>query len=369
MSSNDLQVLYLPYYGDANEYQNLLTSSVSESGVEPVKREMSLFFPLVRNVVAHGDIDIVHLIWTHPFFIVGGVLPSSTLEAMTSYVRAALFLLDFTLARLLGVKFVWTVHNKQNHERYHIELDHWISRFLAERVGKMTVECERAKTVVADLFEVSDPSKIEVIEEGSYIGSYEDEISRENARDQLGAEPDETIVVYFGQIRDYKKVPTLIETFSAIDPDDARLVIAGNPYTDVIEADIRRRTAGRENITTTLKFIPNEDVQVYMRGADVVALPYEDIMTSGSVLLSMSFGRPVVTPAIGCIPEVLAANGGFLYEQDEPSGFESALRSAIETSRDELAEMGEANYEYAQEFTWDAVGSSTVELYREVVRN
>ena len=67
-------------------------------------------------------------------------------------------------------------------------------------------------------------------------------------------------------------------------------------------------------------------MQMYLRAADAVVLPYKDVLTSGSAILAMTFGQPVIAPAIGCLPESLGAEGTILYDPSTPDGLERALR-------------------------------------------
>ncbi|GAB6861112.1 glycosyltransferase [Haloplanus litoreus] len=358
-----MRVLYLPYYGDSNEYQNLLTNAVAERGVTPIEGTMHLLFPLTRNVLAADRPDVLHLIWTHPFFIVGDYTGSNVLDAVASYGRALLFVLDLLIVHLLGVDVVWTVHNKHNHEKHHLRLDRTVNRFVGRIADELTVECAAAKSTVVDLFGV-DESKINVVSEGSYVGTYPDDADRESSRARLGLDEETFVFVYFGMIRRYKGLPDLLDAFEALD-EPAVLYVAGNPYTETIDREIRTRIDAMPNVEARLEFIPNDEVQYYMRAADVVTLPYRDIMTSGSVLLAMSFGRPVVTPAMGCIPAVLPDDdSAFLYDQGDEESLRTALRTARSTPRDELAAMGRRNYERALDLDWDDIGDDTVDIYR-----
>jgi glycosyltransferase involved in cell wall biosynthesis len=334
---------------------------VAEEGVETVEGEMYLLFPLLRNYLG-TDVDLIHFIWTHPFFIVGDYTGSHLLDAVLSYGRAVLFVLDLLAVRLLGAAFVWTVHNRHNHERYHVRLDHTVSRLLARLVDEFTVECERAKWEVVDLFG-APAGRVHVVPEGSYVGSYPDEVGKREARDRLGVDDDAFLFVYFGQLREYKEVPSLVEAFRALDVPDARLLVAGNPYTDEIEARVGGLVAATDGASAVFEFVPNEEVQLYMNAADVVTLPYREIMTSGSVLLAMSFGRAVVAPSLGCIPVLVDEDGAFLYDRSAPDGLRAAMRAAYDEGPERLERMGDANYDRATAMTWDEVGTETVEIY------
>ncbi len=67
-------------------------------------------------------------------------------------------------------------------------------------------------------------------------------------------------------------------------------------------------------MTLALETIPDDQMQVYLRAADAVVLPYRDVLSSGSAILAMTFGQPVIAPAIGCLPESLGSEGTILYD-------------------------------------------------------
>lgn len=58
----------------------------------------------------------------------------------------------------------------------------------------------------------------------------------------------------------------------------------------------------------------------YMKAADVMVLPYRDIINSGSAILGMSFGKAIIAPHLGCIPEILKSEGGILYDPNDKNG-------------------------------------------------
>ena len=83
------------------------------------------------------------------------------------------------------------------------------------------------------------------------------------------------------------------------------------------------RVFGLDNLTaeseakSRLGFVPDDELQVYLRAADVVATPFLEILTSGSVLLAMSFERAVIAPRRGCVAETVGDDGGILYDADD----------------------------------------------------
>ena len=126
---------------------------------------------------------------------------------------------------------------------------------------------------------------------------------------------------------------------------DARLVIAGRAWTRATRQRIAPLAAADARVRLDLGFVPDEELQVYLRAADVVAAPFLEIFTSGSVLLAMSFERAVIAPRRGCVAETLDDAGGLLYDADDPRGLERALRAAMTA---DLEAMGRHNGERAR---------------------
>jgi beta-1,4-mannosyltransferase len=98
-----------------------------------------------------------------------------------------------------------------------------------------------------------------------------------------------------------------------------------------------------------------------MNAADIVVQPFKKIMTSGSVILAMSFGKPVIAPAIGCMPDILDNEGNFLYEPSDPNGLLKAMQLALEA---DLIKMGKHNFQLAKQYSWEGIAKGTAEIYR-----
>jgi beta-1,4-mannosyltransferase len=99
---------------------------------------------------------------------------------------------------------------------------------------------------------------------------------------------------------------------------------------------------------------------VFLRAADAVVLPYRDVLTSGSAILAMTFGLPVVAPRIGCLPEALDGCS-ILYDPDRPPGLRAALDEAL---RADLRALGARAAAVAASLDWGMVGARTAAIYR-----
>ncbi len=100
-----------------------------------------------------------------------------------------------------------------------------------------------------------------------------------------------------------------------------------------------------------------------MNAADVVAFPYKNILTSGAVMLAISFGRACLAPRKDCITEVLDYQGAFLYDPTLKSGLLRSMQEAIRR-KDLTSGMGEYNYQKSKSWSWDHVAKKTLDVYK-----
>ena len=153
-----------------------------------------------------------------------------------------------------------------------------------------------------------------------------------------------------------------MEVFTRLPDDDVTLLLAARVYNaysaEVVE---KVRHADPRVVVHSSPHFPNEELQTYFNAADVVVLPFLNVLTSGSAIAAMSFGRPVIVPAMGCLPELVDDSVGILYDPQQPDGLFQALRAIRQR---DVAAMGAAAYRRAQSFSWDEIARQTLEVYQ-----
>jgi beta-1,4-mannosyltransferase len=142
----------------------------------------------------------------------------------------------------------------------------------------------------------------------------------------------------------------------------SRLIVAGRPIDEAMEEEIRQASADDPRVCTALRFIPDQELPLYFAVADVVLLPFRQITTSGSAILAMSFGRPVIAPADGCLPEYVNATSGILYDPKDQNGLACAIERC---SQIDLKSMGEAAYQQIAPLTAQAFARRHLEIYQQ----
>ena len=299
-----------------------------------------------------GELRVVHLHLANATLSRPGV--SASLIAATRFLRG----LHRLKAR--GVRVIWTVHDLHHPETTHRRLDHLIGALLIRTVDAAIVHSTGAADAVARTFRY-DTARLQIVPHGHYIDWYPNTVSKATARATLGVPAGNKVFLYFGAIRKYKQVPALIDAFYRLDPPQVTLLIAGWPLND--QAAERVRAAGRDGrlIIARPEFIEDGDVQLYFNASDAVVLPVEDVLTSGSVFLAMSFARAVITPQIFPMTSALPDGGAIFYPPQMPGALENALKAACSS---DLASMGERNLEHVRRNNdWGAVGRQVREIY------
>lgn len=346
-----MTVLFVPDYTDGNPYQSNLADELDE---EVTYGNAESAFPVVGALLTE-DIDVVHVHWLNSYFTA-----ETRREAAFGL---ALFVLRLAAIRLAGVAVVWTVHNVWTHESAHPWLERRCKRwFVRSTCDRLVVHCEAVTdNLVAELdLDASVRDRVTVIPHGHYVDNYENDCSRATARQQLGVPDSATVFLFFGLIRRYKGVLDLVDAFEQLAAPETYLLVAGNPATETLEAELSRRTESGDRMRGVYEYVPNDDIQQYMNAADVVVLPFQKVSTSGSAILAMSFGKALVVPELGCLPAVVDEAGGVQYDPDRSDGLLRALEAAMDR---DLDAMGQHNFERVQSYDWETIADRTQAVY------
>lgn len=277
-----------------------------------------------------GRGDIVHLHWPALIYAQG----VTRWQLAVSYFR---FLRWLCALKQRGVRIFWTAHNLLPHEATRLPgADLFARRLLVRLADGVFVHGPAAEAVLLAAFPAA-AGKTVLIEHGVMAGYYPAQIGRAEARARLGLGEGDFAYLFIGQWRPYKNLPQLISAVAEL-ADDSLLILAGNAparYRAEISALARDRLGDRVRIHPGR--VADEQLQVFCRAADVAALPYREILTSGAAVLALSFGCPVVAPRRGHLEDLIDDANGVLFPIDEPAGLRDALRTARQRSFDRAA--------------------------------
>lgn len=192
--------------------------------------------------------------------------------------------------------------------------------------------------------------------------NFGERVNREEACKKLGLDPDVRYTLFFGLIRDYKGLDTLLEAWSKFRRDGHKLLIAGEFYTSADRYHRQIESLGiKEDIILHDFFIPDEDVRNYFSVADCVVLPYKSATQSGVTQICYNFCTPVIVTDVGGLKEIVPDGRVGYVCQASAEGVHEALEKIY--SSDNISRFAEAMIEERKRFTWKAMCDKIEELY------
>lgn len=344
-----MRVLMTPFVD--NPYQHILKDKLEESGVEVIDEE---FIPpyLILFKVLRNQPDVLHLNWVDRFYLTDNDVLWKNLAA------AFLFGLEILVASFF-TRIVWTAHNNHNHENKSPRLDRFMRKYVFWISDRVQIWDENTEEELIDYLGVNS-RKIIQIPHGNYLPVHaEDSLpSKTEARDLLGINENRKLILFFGNIRRYKQVPKLIKKFEKYEDKNSLLLIAGRAQDKDIKDQIMLKAENNSNIIFEEGFVKESNVPYYFRAADIVALPFDEIFNSGSVLMAMSMGRMILSPNIGALKSVVPPENIVYDDLDE------GIKRIFEINREYMVEAGESNLKSVkQKNNWSDIVDKTMEMY------
>lgn len=332
---------------EANPYCELLYTQIEALGIPVIKEADFTCRWLIRN---RRQVKILHFHWiAHRYqHWRGGIFSFFTLFGFTG---------RMLLALLLRYRIVWTMHNYLPHESPNRVVD-YIARLLMINLAGVIVHCGPARDLIAH--KVINKKRVSIIPHGNYISVYQDDnIKKSEAREKLGLPSEAKVFLGFGLIRGYKGTERLVQDFVRLNLSNTHLLIAGQPY-ESAEEEMAEKLAGSPNVHFHLRFIPAEEVQYFFKAADVAVFPFEQVLTSGSVILALSYAMPVVVPMLGCMTEFEGSGAAILYDNKDPEGLGRAMKQSLQL---DLNLASKAAFKLARDLDWKRIAQKHIEVY------
>ena len=295
-------IMFFPCWLTNNPYQKLLYQALNENfdlAIEGYDQK-GLRKELIDR--KKGKFKYIHLHWLHNFFDFED--PSvllNTLEALN-------------YAKQNGFKIIYTAHNICSHDSENAEDEKRYREQILSLVDHSLAHGELAKQRLITEFEVPADS-IEIVPHGTYGDFYGEKINKIQAKEKFGIPAQSTVFLFFGNIKGYKGIFNLLSRFHSLREkrNDIYLIIAGRVLDQELMPELTKQTMD-SNILFRPGFVQNDEVIDYFSSADLCVLPYEQVLTSGAAMLSVTMRCPVLAPSIGILPEVVTPEIGLLFD-------------------------------------------------------
>jgi glycosyltransferase involved in cell wall biosynthesis len=157
------------------------------------------------------------------------------------------------------------------------------------------------------------------------------------ARQRLGIDPDEKIILFFGFIRKYKGLDLLLEAMKIVQEQQQpgvrspKLLVAGEFYEE--EKPYRQQIQELgidDSLILRTDFIPDSEVKYYLCAADAVIQPYRNATQSGVTPLAYHFEKPMIVTNVGSLPDLVPDGKVGLVCEPEPASLAATITRYFE---------------------------------------
>jgi glycosyltransferase involved in cell wall biosynthesis len=330
---------------------------------QPLHRKLLKVIRMYTGLIVHAaatDSTLFHILWHNK-------LPMFDMTVLAGYYK------------VLGKRIVFTAHNVDADERdgRSWTLGRMALRLFYRLTDHIFVHTSRMKQQLEQQFQV-DARKITVIPFGMNTVVPKSGLTRRQARSRLGLGEAEKVVLFFGNITQYKGLEFLVRAVAMLKEQGAppvKLLIAGNvkgrsarPYWDEIRAFIDAADLG-SRVQQEVRLIPDEEVEGFFKAADVCVLPYVRVYQTGVLFLSYRFGLPVIGTDVGSVREdIVEGRTGSICRAADPAAlaraiadyFNSPLFANLDRARGDIAGLADSKY------AWNAIAPIIVRVYRQL---
>ncbi len=269
-----------------------------------------------------------------------------------------------TIARLLNksIKVLAITDNIIPHEKRIGD-----SIFTKYFVKSCTAFLSLSSAVLDDLSKFTNTTYKEFIPHPIY-DVFGDKIAKKKAIENLGLNPEDKHLLFFGFVRKYKGLDLILQAMGdeRIKEMGIKLIIAGEFYDDKQEyIDIISDLDIAKNIIMRSNFIPAEEVKNYFCAADMITQTYRTATQSGITQIAYSFERPMLVTDVGGLAEIVSHHKvGYVTSQQPNDIADSILHFYTEDKEQKFS----ANAKHEKKrFSWGSFVNGIEDLMNSIV--
>ena len=268
----------------ANPYQALIYSRFAAHNLIPIRLARLPDVDAVTAALPEGTPTVLHVHWLYD------VTKGTRTEAAAAAAVDA-FERRIGQQRSRGIRLVWTVHNLLPHETAYPEVESALRRFMLRTADLVHVMHDSHPALLGDAFGVA-PQRTVVAPHPSLVGAVPDWVDLRTARAALGIPLGARVLATVGQIRPYKGHAAFLDVLDLATKLDPRLrwLVAGKIRDEPGAEEFLRRASRHPAVLLHPGFVPDGDLQLFLRSADAAVFPYLRSLNSGAVSLAASFG-------------------------------------------------------------------------------
>lgn len=265
-------------------------------------------------------------------------------------------LIVLSLAFWFKPKKIVTLHDIESFHKGNSKL---ASKLCLKLIDGIIVHNEFSKTEFEKNFNFN--GEITIIPHGNYLPFVKPQV--------LSSKSPIINVLFFGQIKEVKGVDVLLDAMAKVvaKSDKYYLTIAGRPWkTGAITYENKIKELGlSKHVTTHFRYIKDEEVTEFYKDASIIVMPYKKIYQSGVLLLSLSYGRTVITSDLPPFTDVISdGNNGFIFETENSSSLANCIlklnhKLIIDATKNSKQMI-------SKKYDWIKIGEQTLKFYNNI---
>jgi glycosyltransferase involved in cell wall biosynthesis len=269
-----------------------------------------------------------------------------------------------TIAKLVAknkhTKIAALVHNIIPHEKR--AGDTMLSNYFIKHVGGFIT---LSKSVYDDLTSLTNKPK--VLTPHPLYDNFGKAISKTEALEKLGLDQSYNYLLFFGIIRKYKGLDTLLEAMAneKVKAQKLKVIVAGEFYDDDTPYfDLIKKHQIENNLVLVNQFIPDEEVVNYFCAADMIVQPYKHATQSGVTQIAYHFNKPMLVTNVGGLSEMVPHQKVGYVTASNPKSVADAILDFYNNNREEEFITGVKDEK--QKYTWDKMTLAISQLVKQL---
>ena len=355
---------FSPLKGGIARFSGVLRDALQSRGYALTPFAFRALYPdfLVKGgVEGSGVLDIAlfgeaRLVLFNPFTWFGVVRRLRSLKPellLVAYWSGFLAPLYFVIRRLTGIRMVVLLHNLSSHESFFFEP--LMQRLLAASAdGVVTLSGTVSQEVRAAMPDIPLLQLFHPLYEPDCKS-----FSAVDARSALNLDIHSPVLLFFGYVRRYKGLDTMLRAMPAMLQREPalRLVVAGHFHERAASYRALIAQLGIEgSVDLYAGYVSPERTALFFAAADAVVLPYRSATQSGVVQFAYGHGLPVIVTPAGALPEMVRhGKTGWVARDCSSDGLAGAVGEFLEClEKLELEAMRPAIEAFSRDFSWDS---------------
>jgi D-inositol-3-phosphate glycosyltransferase len=194
--------------------------------------------------------------------------------------------------------------------------------------------------------------------------TYGKKLSRSEALAALNLDQNNSYLLFFGFIRNYKGLDILIKAFSdsRLRKKNLKLIVAGEFYDkDAPYKELVRESGLEKDIIFYDRFIKDSEVRLFFSAADLVVQPYKAATQSGVTQIAYFFDKPMLVTDVGGLKEIVLHEKCGYVVQPDPKTIADAIVDFFENNRNSA--FTKCVRKEKERFSWNKMTDAVTEVF------